>query len=192
MRQKYSSFGGVMLWDASQAWANGRFQATVKAALVAAGGTGFTYPACSAPAWASGASYSAGQQVTYQGYIWQAKWYASDAPNTVFTGDWQVGKCPKASCPQCRPSSLAHSERLWRRTRASIELELVFVQDHLDQDDHIHTYLVQDDDFNITDDHVSGWWRQLCRCGRMVQQHCLHWWNRGNLQRISLEGCLLD
>jgi chitinase len=76
MRRKYPNFGGmwssislpaqhlnqcitgVMLWDASQAWANGHFDKTVKNALTAAGGTGFTYPACSAPAWQSGSSYS--------------------------------------------------------------------------------------------------------------------------------------
>jgi chitinase len=122
MRKKFSSFGGVMLWDASQSYANGRFHATVKSALSAAGGTGFTYPACSAPAYASGSSYSAGQQVgfpewtriicmlsddwiqvTYAGYIWQAKWYASDVPNPSFTGDWQViSACGGAAVP---PSS---------------------------------------------------------------------------------------
>lgn len=30
---KYSSFGGVMMWDASQAWQNGNFIADVKATL---------------------------------------------------------------------------------------------------------------------------------------------------------------
>jgi chitinase len=81
-----------MLWDASQAYANGRFDKTVKSALVAAGGTGFTYPACSAPAYASGAGYSGGSQVSYNGYIWQAKWYASGAPKIDFNGDWNPGK----------------------------------------------------------------------------------------------------
>ncbi|KIY68844.1 glycoside hydrolase family 18 protein [Cylindrobasidium torrendii FP15055 ss-10] len=32
-REKYTSFGGVMFWDASQAWANGRIDQTVKGAL---------------------------------------------------------------------------------------------------------------------------------------------------------------
>ncbi|CAK5262051.1 unnamed protein product [Mycena citricolor] len=32
-RQQYSSFGGVMLWDASQAYANGRFDAAVKSLI---------------------------------------------------------------------------------------------------------------------------------------------------------------
>ncbi|KAM5537238.1 hypothetical protein V8D89_009171 [Ganoderma adspersum] len=37
-RSKYSSFGGVMLWDASQAYANGRFDQTVKNAIRQSGG----------------------------------------------------------------------------------------------------------------------------------------------------------
>jgi hypothetical protein len=79
--------------DASQAYANGRYDAAMKAALTAAGGTGFTYPACTAPAFSAGSSYSAGQQVTYNGWIWQAKWYASDTPAASFTGDWNPGAC---------------------------------------------------------------------------------------------------
>ncbi|KAM5539242.1 hypothetical protein V8D89_007115 [Ganoderma adspersum] len=41
-RSKYSSFGGVMLWDASQAYANGRFDKTVKDAIRQSGGGGGT------------------------------------------------------------------------------------------------------------------------------------------------------
>ncbi|KAM5537237.1 hypothetical protein V8D89_009170 [Ganoderma adspersum] len=37
-RSKYSSFGGVMLWDASQAYANGRFDKMVKDAIRQSGG----------------------------------------------------------------------------------------------------------------------------------------------------------
>jgi len=29
-RNTYSSFGGIMLWDASQAYANGRYDAAIK------------------------------------------------------------------------------------------------------------------------------------------------------------------
>ncbi|KAI1796943.1 glycoside hydrolase [Ganoderma leucocontextum] len=39
-RSKYSSFGGVMLWDASQAYANGRFDLAVKNAIRQSGGGG--------------------------------------------------------------------------------------------------------------------------------------------------------
>lgn len=75
-----------MLWDASQAYgksqtllpvdvfmivfspiANNRYDLAIKNALAAAGGTGFTYPACSAPAYVSGQGYSGGSQVSYGG-----------------------------------------------------------------------------------------------------------------------------
>lgn len=84
MRDSFPSFGGVMLWDASQAYgkplekrksivtdvhkkANDRYDVAIKNALTAAGGTGFTFPACSAPAFASGSGYSGGAQVSYNG-----------------------------------------------------------------------------------------------------------------------------
>ncbi|KAF8579155.1 carbohydrate-binding module family 5 protein, partial [Ramaria rubella] len=38
-RAQYSSFGGVMIWDASQAYANDRFDAAVKSLLTSGGGT---------------------------------------------------------------------------------------------------------------------------------------------------------
>ncbi|KAF9233637.1 glycoside hydrolase family 18 protein [Melanogaster broomeanus] len=45
-QSQYSSFGGVMLWDASQAYANGRYDLAVKAALTGgSGGTPTTTPA---------------------------------------------------------------------------------------------------------------------------------------------------
>ncbi|KAJ2928915.1 hypothetical protein H1R20_g8190, partial [Candolleomyces eurysporus] len=91
MRKSFPSFGGVMLWDASQAYANNRYDRAIKNALVAAGGIGFTYPACSAPAYASGNGYSAGSQVSYGGYIWQAKWYASGQPSNTPNGEWSAG-----------------------------------------------------------------------------------------------------
>ncbi|KAI5827580.1 glycoside hydrolase family 18 protein [Schizophyllum commune Tattone D] len=82
MRKSFPSFGGVMLWDASQAVYNGNYQNSIKSALVAAGGTGFTYPACSAPTYTQGTSYSAGQQVSYNGgHLWSAKWWTQgDTP----------------------------------------------------------------------------------------------------------------
>ncbi|KAG6329348.1 hypothetical protein ID866_9742 [Astraeus odoratus] len=39
---QYSSFGGVMLWDASQAYANGRYDLAVKAALTSGGSASST------------------------------------------------------------------------------------------------------------------------------------------------------
>ncbi|KAJ7352590.1 glycoside hydrolase [Mycena albidolilacea] len=41
-RAQYSSFGGIMLWDASQAYANGRFDRQVKNLIATAGGGGGT------------------------------------------------------------------------------------------------------------------------------------------------------
>ena len=67
MRQSFPSFGGVMLWDASQAAANGQYALGVKNALVAAGGTGFSFPACSAPAFVQGQSYTGGSKVSSGG-----------------------------------------------------------------------------------------------------------------------------
>ncbi|KAH7098575.1 glycoside hydrolase [Auriculariales sp. MPI-PUGE-AT-0066] len=92
LRKKFPSFGGVMYWDASQAYNNARFDSAIKNSLTAAGGTGFTYPACSAPAYVSGTSYTQGSQVTYDGYIWQARWWASSVPNANIadTGEWQA------------------------------------------------------------------------------------------------------
>ncbi|KAF9014997.1 class III chitinase [Cyathus striatus] len=90
MRRSFPSFGGVMLWDASQAYANNRYDQAIKNALSSAGGTGFSYPACSAPAYVSGNSYSGGSQVSYNGYIWQAKWFASGAPASDPNGDWSA------------------------------------------------------------------------------------------------------
>ncbi len=85
MRKSFPSFGGVMLWDASQAYgkyiclalevrklkgdleANGRYDVAIKNALSAAGGTGFTFPSCSAPAFVSGTNYAGGSQVSFDG-----------------------------------------------------------------------------------------------------------------------------
>ncbi|KAJ6519485.1 class III chitinase [Mycena sanguinolenta] len=98
MRKSFPSFGGVMLWDASQAYANNRYDLAIKNALVAAGGTGFTYPACSAPTWTSTGTYVGGSTVSYQGYIYQAKWYASSAPGLSANGDWSaISACSGAS-----------------------------------------------------------------------------------------------
>jgi len=42
MRNQFSSFGGIMLWDASWAYANDNFAATVKKALLVGGNSGQT------------------------------------------------------------------------------------------------------------------------------------------------------
>ncbi|KAG2034673.1 glycoside hydrolase superfamily [Suillus americanus] len=130
---EYSSFGGVMLWDASQAYANGRYDVSVKDALL---GSTFTPPTTTtitttttstttttkaAPttttttvsvtttsttssasptttsgtisctgvaAWQSGVAYVGGDEVTYSGDLWTAKWWSeNDVPGGV-SGDW--------------------------------------------------------------------------------------------------------
>ncbi|KAF8920149.1 glycoside hydrolase superfamily [Mucidula mucida] len=107
-RSKYSSFGGVMFWDASQAYANGRIDTTLKNALANGSGGGggvttTTQPTTTAPtttapattttagsgtgscasaaAWNSGVAYNGGSQVTYNGHLWTAKWWTqADTP----------------------------------------------------------------------------------------------------------------
>ena len=51
--------------------ANNRYDLAIKQALSATGSTGFTYPACSAAAYVSGQAYTAGETVSYGGYIWE-------------------------------------------------------------------------------------------------------------------------
>ena len=52
---------------------NDRYDLAIKNALVAAGGTGFTYPACDAEEWQSGSNYAGGTNVSYNGYIWEVR-----------------------------------------------------------------------------------------------------------------------
>lgn len=47
--------------------ANDRYDLAIKNALVAAGGTGFTFPACTAPAYVSGNTYVGASQVSFGG-----------------------------------------------------------------------------------------------------------------------------
>ncbi|KAI0067746.1 glycoside hydrolase [Artomyces pyxidatus] len=90
MRNSFPSFGGVMLWDASQAYVNSRYDLGIKNAISAAGGTGFTFPACTAPAFQAGSSYSGGAQVSSGGYIWQAKWWSNAQPSNSPNSDWSA------------------------------------------------------------------------------------------------------
>ncbi|OBZ79038.1 Casein kinase II subunit alpha [Grifola frondosa] len=93
--------GGVMMWDESQAYENDRYDQGVKNALVAAGGTGFTFPPCSAQAYVAGSNYPGSSQVSFNGYIWEAKWYASTQPSGDPNGDWM----PIRACAGGSPSS---------------------------------------------------------------------------------------
>ncbi|ETW83246.1 glycoside hydrolase family 18 protein [Heterobasidion irregulare TC 32-1] len=120
-RNQYSSFGGVMLWDASQAYENGRYDAAIKQALASGGSggstttstTSTTMTTTSKPATTSTSTSSApsttttapssgscgvvaawqrniagGDQVTYSGHLWTAKWWSyGDVPGGT-AGDW--------------------------------------------------------------------------------------------------------
>ncbi|KAF9448612.1 carbohydrate-binding module family 5 protein [Macrolepiota fuliginosa MF-IS2] len=108
-RSQFSSFGGVMLWDASQAVANNRYDLAIKNALSNGGGSGGTItqppaststagsPSTSTPAsgscagvaaWSSSVAYPGGSQVTFNGHLWTAKWWSqADAPGGA-AQDW--------------------------------------------------------------------------------------------------------
>ncbi|TFK70302.1 glycoside hydrolase [Pluteus cervinus] len=112
-RSQYSSFGGVMFWDASQVYGNNRIDAAVKNAL---GGSVTTKPlptstppstiptttrttttnpgsgSCGGvPAWNSGVAYVGGNQVSYNNHLWTAKWWTqADTPGGP-AGVWTDG-----------------------------------------------------------------------------------------------------
>lgn len=118
VQSQYTSFGGVMLWDASQAYANGRYDLAVKAALTGGGGTGASSPpnttnggASTTPtasptpssgssscggvaAWQASQTYVGGDQVSYNGHLWTAQWWTyGDVPGGP-AGVWiDKGSC---------------------------------------------------------------------------------------------------
>ncbi|KAG2226919.1 hypothetical protein INT45_010198 [Circinella minor] len=69
-RSSFSSFGGVMFWDTSQAYQNGRLDQGIKNLLNSGGScdaSAFVYPPCNAPAWdASGRTYTSGNRVSHK------------------------------------------------------------------------------------------------------------------------------
>ncbi|KAG9039261.1 Chitinase 1 [Tulasnella sp. JGI-2019a] len=81
-RKNFPSFGGVMFWDASQAYANGRYDVATKTFLKSGESCGgaYTYQTCTATAYSSTRSYPAGSTVSYGGYQWYARYYASGPP----------------------------------------------------------------------------------------------------------------
>ncbi|TFK40066.1 glycoside hydrolase superfamily [Crucibulum laeve] len=116
-RSQFSSFGGIMLWDASQAYGNNRFDIAIKNAMgTGTGGGSTTIPTTTTPkppttttttkptttttttkgtgscagvaAWTSSIAYNGGQQVTYGGHLWTAKWWTqADTPGGA-AGVW--------------------------------------------------------------------------------------------------------
>ncbi|KAF9648541.1 glycoside hydrolase, partial [Thelephora ganbajun] len=102
MRRSYPSFGGVMLWDASQAYANGRYDLSVKEALIEVGGVGFTYPQRLAYAYVSGQAYTSEQVL----YIWEAKWWTETVPKHDPLGQWNEGEFSPVSPDAPSPTLL--------------------------------------------------------------------------------------
>ncbi|KAF8552320.1 glycoside hydrolase family 18 protein [Imleria badia] len=64
IKNQYTSFGGVMLWDASQAYENGRYDQAVKAALTGSGGAPPTTPSPSPSPSPSASSTSSSHTMT--------------------------------------------------------------------------------------------------------------------------------
>ncbi|CAO3615057.1 unnamed protein product [Cunninghamella blakesleeana] len=108
-QKSFPSFGGVMFWDASQAVANGQINVGIKKAISANKSCGepFNYPACDAPAFQSGQNYPGGSKVSYDGYIWQAMWYATSVPDGSFSTWIPVSACKGSgtSTPSSTPTS---------------------------------------------------------------------------------------
>ncbi|KAF5367039.1 hypothetical protein D9758_004070 [Tetrapyrgos nigripes] len=119
-KAQFSSFGGAMLWDASQAFANNRYDISVKNALT--GGTsvppppttsvpGTTTRPTTSPtsvptsiptngncqgvsAWQSSVAYNGGSLVTFNGHLWQNKWWSeADQPGGAAQVWNDLGAC---------------------------------------------------------------------------------------------------
>ncbi|OAX37590.1 glycoside hydrolase family 18 protein [Rhizopogon vinicolor AM-OR11-026] len=104
---QYSSFGGVMLWDASQAYANSSSTTssasyttttsttTTSTTSSASPTTTSTTGSCSGVApWQAGVAYVGGDEVTYNGDLWTAKWWSEDDVPGGSAGDWtEDGAC---------------------------------------------------------------------------------------------------
>ncbi|KAI0322297.1 class III chitinase [Amylostereum chailletii] len=105
MRKSFPSFGGVMLWDASQAVANDEYDLGIKNALVAAGGTGFTFPACSAPAFVQGTSYTGELLSETRGLRPEAKWFSNAEPTNNPNSDWSAISACEGTAASPSPTS---------------------------------------------------------------------------------------
>ncbi|KAI9462565.1 glycoside hydrolase family 18 protein [Boletus coccyginus] len=90
-RSRYSSFGGVMLWDASQAYANGRYDQAVKAAL-----TRSTWPAPSESSSSSSATTSSAKAASTAA-VKKTTVATSNAVPTTSAGAGCAGISPWAS-----------------------------------------------------------------------------------------------
>ncbi|KAF8320069.1 glycoside hydrolase [Clavulina sp. PMI_390] len=121
LQKSFPSFGGVMFWDESQAYVNGRFDTAVKSGISGSGTcSGFTYPACTAEAWSASGTYPTGSQVTYDNYIWQARYYGSGTPSPSDTGSWvPISACGGGSTSSSSSSTTSKSSTTTTSTTTS-------------------------------------------------------------------------
>ncbi|KAK9687388.1 Chitinase 2, partial [Basidiobolus ranarum] len=96
-RSKFSSFGGVMFWDASQAWANevpgGNYAQVTKQFLREGGSCNAKpdLPSCNtAEVWSPSSSYPGGSVVAHSGYIWKALWWVQGQEPGPSSGYWSA------------------------------------------------------------------------------------------------------
>ncbi|KAF9648707.1 glycoside hydrolase [Thelephora ganbajun] len=132
-RSKYSTFGGVMLWDASQAYVNNRYDVAIKG-LISGGGSppptttppvttppSTTTPPIATPppsgscagvsAWVNNVAYVGGSRVVYNGHLWTAKWWTYNSIPGGPAGEWtDNGACASGLAATPRPNV----GRFWR------------------------------------------------------------------------------
>ncbi|THH05660.1 hypothetical protein EW145_g4631 [Phellinidium pouzarii] len=147
----YTSFGGVMMWDASQAYANSRYDVAAKNALT----EGTTSPApppsssstkptsttstsssssaaptsncAGVPLWSSSIAYDGGSEVTFNGHLWTAKWWSeADTPGGA-AGDWQDdGACTAARIIRAlKQDGALKSRSMWMLGLGSVHFQPV-------------------------------------------------------------------
>ncbi|ORX97030.1 glycoside hydrolase, partial [Basidiobolus meristosporus CBS 931.73] len=112
-RANFTSFGGIMFWDASQAWGNmvgnGNYAQGVKQFLKGNGGCHFkpSLPACtSVPTWAASDSYPGQSVVSYEGYFWKALWWVQGQKPGAGSGYWNaIGGFSSAYTPSSTSST---------------------------------------------------------------------------------------
>ncbi|KAF9229579.1 glycoside hydrolase [Gyrodon lividus] len=121
MRESFPSFGGVMLWGASQAYANDRYHLAIKEALMATGSSGYTCPHCSAPAYVSGLAYTGSSQVSYGNYVWEADYWTDSTPSGSSSSDWSaISACEGGSVTHTTTMTTATSYTTVKTTSTSI------------------------------------------------------------------------
>ncbi|KAF9439745.1 carbohydrate-binding module family 5 protein, partial [Macrolepiota fuliginosa MF-IS2] len=101
-RDAYSSFGGVMLWDASQAVANDRYDLAVKEGIRQPARGGRTPPGgiqcAGVPSWRSNVTYRSGDKVIYRGHLWIARRRSqASVPGGIIRSWLDLGPCVRTA-----------------------------------------------------------------------------------------------